>query len=192
MISICVPLMNRGDNFARLYETVKHIQNKELVVTDYGSSDIDLTAYDCKVVRLELPFRRAAALNAAFNASVGDIVFFCDADMLLPANLHDVLQSKVAPGVCYFPVCFSLYQGKPAIISADNGWWRATGFGMCGFLRDDFIKCGKWPEQFQKHGGEDDYLFSSAKKNLKVNRDKLHGLFHQWHNNDRDFKNRYY
>ena len=192
MISICVSLMNRGDNFKRLYETITRISDKELVVADYGSDDIDLSMYNCKVVELSLPFRRSAALNAAFDASSGDKVFFCDADMLLPAHLRTVMDEKVAPGQCYFPVCFSLYQGKPPVVNKDNGWWRSTGFGMCGFTREDFIRCGKWPEQFVKHGGEDDFLFAKAKKTLKVSRSNLEGLFHQWHDNDLQFKNRYY
>lgn len=192
MISFCVALMNRGDNFARFYESLlPSLPGNELIVCDHGSTDIDLTKFDCRVVYRSLPFRRSHALNKAVEAAKGDILFFVDADMLVPPDMKDLVRRHVKSKTAWFPVCFSLYEGCPPVMEECNGWWRHTGYGMLGITKEDFIACGRWPEQFTSHGGEDDFIFSECKKRFKIVRAPQANLFHIWHPNDKEFKNQY-
>lgn len=195
MISFCCALMNRGGNFTKLYSSLLPSikRDHELVVADFGSDDIQLSDFSVRVVSLALPFRRSQALNATAAAANGDVLFFIDADMLVLDDWDDIVLRNVAENEAFFPICFGLYRDKPAEVLKENGYWRKSGYGMCGFTKADFLRIGGWSEEFARWGGEDDDLFARTKKaGFCINRNKCGELIHQWHPRRRSFKERYH
>ena len=197
-ISFCTALKNRGDNFKKMLRawTEASDENCELVVADFGSADLHLStelreqARPYTIVGLTGSFNRARGLNAAAAVATGELLFFIDADMVIPNNFCQTLRQRVLPGWAYFPICYSLYEGS-ACESSQPGWWRTSGFGMCGFTADDFRRL-RWCEAFTRWGKEDNDIFSRAAGALEIYRDRCAGLFHLWHPDDLEFKERYH
>ena len=195
-ISFCVALMNRGENFLKMLASWRalHDDNFELVVADFGSTDVDVRGAiadtrRARIVQLHGPFNRSVGLNAAAAGATGELLFFLDADLVLPKEFCSTVRAHVRPGQAYFPICYSLRQGSPPDPSA-AGWWRHTGFGLCGFHRDDFARI-RWDESFTRWGGEDNELFKRAGTQLQIHRRQCPSLFHVWHPDDLAFKSRY-
>ncbi|HEX3659587.1 MAG TPA: Stf0 family sulfotransferase [Pirellulales bacterium] len=193
-ISFCVALMNRGDNFLKMLASWQALEdtNHELIVADFGSTDVDLrdavaSLPQVRIVQLDGPFNRSRGLNAAAASATGEFVFFLDADILLPKDLCSTVRSHVRAGRCYFPICYSLHEGSGPGLAAP-GWWRQTGFGLCGFHRDDFTKL-RWNESFTSWGGEDNDLRRRVAEHLRIVRERCPGLLHLWHPNGLAFKN---
>lgn len=186
MISFCVSLLNRGGNFLNLLHSwsALHDGQRELIVADFGSTDIDLRTAATRVDRVRLaqldgPFNRARGLNAAAACARGELLFFLDADIILPPDFCATIRQQVRRGQAYFPVCYALAEGSPPDPTAP-GYWRTKGFGLCGFHRDDFAELG-WDESFTRWGGEDNDLHRRAGERLQVVREKCPGLLHLWH-----------
>ncbi|HEX3655321.1 MAG TPA: glycosyltransferase [Pirellulales bacterium] len=197
-ISFCMALKNRGDNFKKMLRawTEAGDDQCELVVADFGTTDIHLStvlreqARPYTIVGLTGPFNRARGLNAAAAVASGEILFFIDADMVIPKNFCQTLRQRVLPGWAYFPICYSLHEGS-ACEGSQPGWWRTSGFGMCGFTAADFRRF-RWCEAFTRWGKEDNDIFSRAAGALEIYRDRCPGLFHLWHPDDLEFKERYH
>ncbi len=91
-LSVLIPVYNRrealGRCLAALTRQTLPRREFEVVVGDDGSDDQPEALADAFRSSLDLRFvrtphrNRAAALNAAFHASSGDVVFFTDSDML--------------------------------------------------------------------------------------------------------------
>ena len=176
----------------------------ELVVADFNSDDIDLdflfssANFRVKKVLVDGGFNRSAGLNKAAENADGLILFFVDADMVMPLDFVQTLNSKVETGVGYFPICYSLHEGKQYLINGNNrfsssvnGWWRDTGWGMCAFRKEDFFRLGKWNERIGRTWGYEDEEMVE-RKGITVVRERCPGLFHLWHNDDEDFKMKYH
>ena len=129
-------------------------------------------------------------LNAAAAVASGEIVFFIDADMAIPKDFCERLRQRVLPGWAYFPICYSLHEGS-GCEESQPGWWRTSGFGMCGFMADDF-RALRWSEAFTRWGREDNDIFARAAGTLQIYRERCPGLFHRWHPDDLTFKERYH
>jgi glycosyltransferase involved in cell wall biosynthesis len=209
-ISFCMALKNRWENLQHCLPSLMALSQHgpmELVISDFQSTDIH--APDVMRMMTDIPtvvgrgpedFNRSLGLNvAARNSSGGydDLLFFLDADMILPPNFCQLLRQRVQRGRCWFPICYSLYADKPREVDGDepppggdhrhvpqaaNGWWRKEGQGMCGFTRGDFLALGGWDEEIGKtYGKEDNDLFRRANEHLTVIRENCPGLFHLWH-----------
>lgn len=193
-ISICVSTKNRS------YQILNHLipslnicANKDL---------IDLSLYDCgsddvpdleKEIRDKwtgtlvyknnnIVFHKTLSVNNAVKQSFSDFIFLCDADMTLPIDFVDQYWANVSTEMCWFPICFSLYKDKPKDIKTENGWWRATGTGMVGISKYNFLSIGGLDEKFKTWGGEDDDFLNRCKvKGFKINRANCTGLYHNWH-----------
>jgi len=197
-LSIITSLCERFAHFhvmLRALEAMHGAESTELVVVDYSSRDGDVRAalagspLATKYVRLPRPFRRAHGLNVGFDRSVGDSVFFTDADIIHPRTIrHDVL-SATTKGSAFFPICRNLGEHvnfskslsgetrKPGAV----GRFRSLGFGLCGFPRAAFARL-RWNEKFVRWGKEDNDLWDRTRAaKIKVVRRKMPGLWHMWH-----------
>jgi glycosyltransferase involved in cell wall biosynthesis len=165
----------------------------ELVVADWESDDWPLeewlteVAYPVpvRVLTLSGTFSRGRGLNAAKSAAGGEYLFFIDSDAL-------ILESVVRRGIqivqqrkAYFPILYSYTDPKH-----QNGYWRDAGFGHCMLSIEMFDDVGGWPE-YNSWGREDVELSQRVAERFTIVRERTEGLFHQWHPDDIDFKNRY-
>lgn len=209
-VSVICAVRNRFLHFARMVQAFEDAHDRELVelvAVDFASDDGDVQAQlkgsllRTVYVRLDPPFRRAGGLNVGFGHSTSEVVFFCDADIIVPSSIVDTILGVVKPGVAYFPICRDLGTAvDPRAALAPQlkqpgalGRWRTAGYGMCAFTREDFGRIGKWDESFVRWGGEDNELYTrSRRKGIRAVRKKLHGLFHLHHPRARAFLNRHY
>jgi len=141
LVSFCCALKNRGPHFRKLLDSLSRngpSDRFEVVVADFGSDDVDLSelqsncglSFSLRPVSVEGAFSRSKGLNAAAAAARGGILFFVDADMVVPPEFPAIVRSKTARGRTYFPVCYSLDRGAEPAADA-SGRWRISGYGMC-------------------------------------------------------------
>jgi glycosyltransferase involved in cell wall biosynthesis len=200
LISFCCTIKNRADKLTGLVRSLAAMENAEpfeLIVADYHSSDgslREILTCSFPTVLLTLRgghFNRSQGLNAAASQAAGTLLFFIDADMLVPTDFATQIREKVRDGNSWFPICYSLHQGRPAKVQKDsrrmhrgvNGWWRKEGKGNCGLTRSDFDKVGKWDERIGvTYGKEDgDFCRRVCKSGIHGERGNCVGLFHVWH-----------
>ncbi len=185
-ISVCMSLKNRAATLRQSLDSIKawfeyDEQPNSLVIADFGSTDCDLRAeleareLNYKIVQLEGDFSRARGLHRAYAAAQNPVVFFLDADMLVPPHVGDIIRAHTAPRHCFFPICWSLREDG-------GGWWRDTGFGMVAMRKDDYDLCGGWNRNHRSWGAEDnDFHWHAEHRELKIRRHRAYGLVHQWH-----------
>lgn len=197
MITICVGIYNRTPNLlnclvASMNECV-HNDHLALSVYDCNSTDVsDLKSEIEKAWKGRLvfccedrKFSKTYAVNKAVFQSDTNKIFVCDTDMTLPSEFVELYNKFVRKNTVWFPICFSLLNGKERRIAVGNGWWRGEGFGMVGILKDNYKFMGGLDLRFDKWGREDDDFFVRAHVYFKVIRRKCPGLFHNWHPPDR-------
>jgi glycosyltransferase involved in cell wall biosynthesis len=205
-LSICVTVKNRsrilvdGRELKLFPNCVQSIVSSvprdlpcELVVADWQSDDWPLDDWlraavgtmPLTVVTLTGEFSRGRGRNAAAAAAKTDWLCFLDADCLIGGRVlqlgSDVLRSEKS----FFPILYS-YADADRL----SGWWRSEGFGNCMLLRDVFEKAGRFPE-YAYWGEEDVHFFEHVAAISTVVRQQVEGLYHQWHPNDFEWKNRY-
>jgi hypothetical protein len=161
----------------------------EICISDWESTDVPCIkeylneslppskgSIDLKVKTISAPgFSRGAGLNAAFDLSVCNTLFFLDADMLFTARqVIDNIYKHTEAGKVYFPICISYNDKKH-----ERSWKRHTGAGNMGISKKTFLtKSGGWQEKY-KWGGEDSNILKFFKD--KKIRDCPGTFFHQWH-----------
>lgn len=196
-ITICTGIKDRTDYFfkcviASLNEC-KQVNRIGLSMFDAGSKDYGRLVAILKerwhgeliINREDVPFARAYTFNKAVKQAKTDKVFLCDADMILPRNFVELYDAYVDTRSVWFPICFSLKKGRPAIIAEENGYWRKPGHGMVGIHKDVYLKLGGLDEKFKTYGEEDGNFFSRVvKAGYNIHRTNCRGLFHEWHESD--------
>jgi len=209
-ISVVTCLKNRFENFRHMLASIERAEgpsDTEVVVVDFGSEDGDVrralqaAALRTHYVGATPPFRRAKGLNLGFDQASGEVVFFCDADIIVPPAVFSKIRAIVKPDVCFFPICRNLtgqldlarplesQLGEPGAL----GEWRTVGYGMCAFHRDDFVRTARWNESYTRWGGEDRDMHDRAKKaGVRCVREKVPGLYHLHHPRSGQFLNKYY
>jgi glycosyltransferase involved in cell wall biosynthesis len=99
-VSIIIPALNEEKNIPSLLESIKiqDFDDYEVIVADAHSKDRTreiAVEYGCQVVDGGLP---AAGRNAGARAAVGEILFFLDADVVLPPgfirNVYSEMQDR--------------------------------------------------------------------------------------------------
>jgi len=206
MISLCTTVKNRsrirvGDRELQLFPNcVRSVVNAtgstddiELVVADWQSDDWPLSEWlagmaapvPVQVVDLEGHFSRGRGLNRAAAAARGEILFFIDADSLLCERVLRRGAECVRAGQTYFPVLFSFSDPDHR-----EGWWRHEGYGHCMLSRSLFNEVGGWPE-YATWGKEDDDFFGKLAQITGCVREEVPAFFHQWHPEERLWKDRY-
>lgn len=88
MLSIVIPTLNEEDYLPGLLESIKKqgFTDYEIIISDAGSKDKTLEIakqYSCTIVDGGLPAR---GRNNGAKAAKGDLLFFLDADTILPDN----------------------------------------------------------------------------------------------------------
>jgi len=99
MLSIIIPSLNEERYLGLLLESVKRqgFSDYEIILADAGSTDKTLEIagqYGCKIIAGGLP---AKGRNEGAKIAKGDIILFCDADVVLPDNFLEkaLLEFKV-------------------------------------------------------------------------------------------------
>lgn len=208
-IHYCTAVYNRWDTFGVLLESFLALaaqpgnETDRLQVYDWDGSGIDIYPAVSSSVRFYQGhehghINRAHARNQAMRLAQpfsDDLVFFLDCDMVLPPDFSDRVRIHVKTGQAYFPICYSLYEGAPMVVTTDgqpyrraagspaNGWWRESGRGNCGFVAEDFYELGGWNGERwgTRYGREDDDVYWRAFQTMEVVRERVPGFFHQWH-----------
>lgn len=161
----------------------------EVCISDWNSTDVpDIQDHlnatvqkgkgvvDYKLTTLNKSgFSRGYGLNAAFELSTFDTIFFLDADMLFTGRqVVDNTYTHCQSGKVYFPVCISYRDAAHTM-----GWTRVQGSGNVAISRDVFLtKPGGWMEKYT-WGKEDGNMFKFFKP--EKCRDISKTFFHQWH-----------
>jgi len=91
MISIVIPTLNEERYLPLLLESIKkqNFFDYEIIVADAGSTDKTLEIaknFGCKIVAGGLP---AKGRNEGVKVASGEVVFFCDADVILPDKFFE-------------------------------------------------------------------------------------------------------
>jgi glycosyltransferase involved in cell wall biosynthesis len=181
VISFCVSHYNRNDRLLELVDSLLKFK-EQVIVANFVDGTMALPSHGALVVlNIKKPFHKSLGMNRCAERATGPIICFLDVDMVVPANFITSIKRVLRPGSCYFPICFSLYEGRPAAAATRNGYWREKGYGNCAFMIEDFNSIGRMDEQFVSWGGEDTDLFNRAKARLIVHRQPCDGLFHRWH-----------
>jgi glycosyltransferase involved in cell wall biosynthesis len=198
-LSICITVHNRskvryGNDVLRLFpnclgslvDTVKGIDNAEIIIADWDSTDWKLNEWihDClrgmkyTLVIEKGAFNRGKGRNIAADHASGDILFFLDADMLLDAGVITKGMDAVSHGAAYFPECFYFIDKQHK-----QGFW-CTGKGNCMVTREWYERAGKWPcpPVYNKQVDED-WVFFDKVSSLGIPIHSAHepGLLHQFH-----------
>ena len=171
------------DRTAQYKAMVGTLPSAELVVV----VDKNVGGILAVVAAAKLPFNLGRWRNVGAAKAGTDELFFCDVDMLLPPIFLAEYNARVKPGVVWFPECRNIKQDG----TVESGW-RASGYGNCGIMREDFEKAGRYSEEFTRWGKEDtDFRQRCEKAGLEIIRDQLPGFFHQWHSTDPEFLNKH-
>jgi glycosyltransferase involved in cell wall biosynthesis len=193
-VSICTGIKNRTSQYLDfvLPSILKmhHPHLIEISVFDCGSEDVELLAKKIKekwkgklVFHTEaVPFSRSYAFNRAIDQSSNSLFFAADADLSLPVNLVELCNKFVTPKTVWFPVCFFLFENKPAFVSKENGEWFQESKGMFAARKGQFIKAGKFDLRYKTWGLEDiDLWISFFKAGIVPIRNRCKGIIHHWH-----------
>jgi glycosyltransferase involved in cell wall biosynthesis len=172
-------------NLESLQRTIKDTDNWEIVIVDFGSTDVNVHDFmknsitrpniTYKIIELNEPFSRGKGLNVGVNHCTYDTVFCYDADMMiLSYDLFDDIQKYVVEqGKAFFPICWSYKDPEHT-----SGWKRDTGKGNVICLKKDF---NKYIEK-TTWGQEDDLNFDHfTHRNMAVRAYYGDKFVHQWH-----------
>jgi len=201
-LTICVAHKNRsrvkyGDGkylelFPQMIDSLNHaciaLGNVyiDMVITDFNSTEYPPESWIKKIANFPVKvikrnqkdpnkFNRGYGLNEAAKASSGQVLFFCDTDMLLSPEILSQGIHHALRGEAFFPICWSYSNPEHS-----KGWWRDSGYGMV-FMPKQMWKSFKWPE-YDGWGFEDNHMKDNLKKaRIPIIRDKAFNFFHQWH-----------
>lgn len=207
-ISVVTVLKNRFENFrlcVRFLSEVESVHLVEHVVVDFRSDDGDVRSlYDgilkFKHIVTDRPFSLNVGRNLGVENAASDVIFLCDADIIVDKRLVKILDRHVKLGQMFFPIVRDLESGcdrenlVEAMQKPENlGRWRG-GRGMCGFNRKDWQAIGRFDEERFKSWGMDDIdFFERARTQCKIIRHSTnYHFYHCFHDRSPAFLNRYY
>lgn len=194
-ISICTGIYNRSDNYlSHFIKSVNKMENADLIelsVFDCGSNDIEnfqqkiKEKWNGKLIFNDekIKFSRAYTFNKAVEQCSNEMIFICDADMILPLNFVQLCNSFIGKKRVWYPIYFFQFENKSSVVASKNGVWEKYGSkGMFGALKSDFKKVGKLNEKYTEWGFEDTELWQRFhQSNFVVIRNKQKDFFHHWH-----------
>ena len=175
MLSIIIPALNEEKYLPLLLESIEKQKpfDYEIILADAGSTDKTMEIakkYNCKIVPGGLP---AKGRNEGAKVSTGDILFFLDADVVLPPDFFEKSLSEFKKrNLDIASFCLKTFpQNKLTDFLIDVFYNRmivilekALPHAAMGILckRDMFEKAGGFDEDVKL--AEDHYFARSAKK----------------------------
>ena len=185
MLSICIGHRNRTAHLQACVQSlnvaVKDIgMPVELVVSDYCECGCVCTWLPNNVdmpvttVSLSGPFNTGKARNSAAEKSRGDILYFCDVDMVTPQEVIAAGLLAVRSGKALFPR-YRRYKSKE-----HTDWFWGTGHGNCICSTEHWMQAGRYIEK-ETYGGEDTAFANWFDTRGLLVRKKFDGYYHLWH-----------
>jgi GT2 family glycosyltransferase len=174
MISLITCVRNRFtclENMVRSLESAKGHENAELIVVDYCSGDGDVQALldQAKVagvrLRREEAYNRAAAFSVGYARSRGEVVLFCDVDIVLPEDVLEIAARSVRSGnVCRFvgPMRHGHFTGQLRMTAQHLS--SARSVVLYGFVPADYLETGGWDEKKVAHDDQDEDMLERIRK----------------------------
>ena len=180
MISIIIPALNEEKYLPSLFESIKKqsFSDYEIILADAGSKDKTLEIarkYGCIIVPGGLPSK---GRNEGAKIVKGDILFFLDADVVLPDNFFEkALAEFKARNLEFASFCITPTSKRKMSLFLLNFFYnwpvilleKVLPHAAMGILvkRDLFEKLGGYDESIKL--AEDHYLVRRAKKEFKAN-----------------------
>lgn len=160
----------------------------ELIVTDWGSTDIDVESFiteqikDGFIYKWEYhkidqdKFSRGYGLNEAAKLATGDILHFTDVDIRYP-NPLDFSEGldKCESGGAYFPIVYKEQSPMGLLLYAE-----IAGEGISFVRKEDWEKVGGFPDYRQWGKEDNDFRVKLQNSGVDIKRN-LSGIIHQWH-----------
>jgi len=184
MISIIIPALNEEEYLPLLLESIKKqsLKDCEIILADAGSTDKTLEIareYNCKIIPGGLP---AKGRNEGAKIARGDLLFFCDADVILPDRFFEEALSEFEKrkldfaSFCIIPLpkskfskfILDVFYNQPIVLLQSALPHAATGII---YKKELFDKTGGFDEDIKL--AEDHYL---ARRTLKLFKDVKFGI----------------
>jgi glycosyltransferase involved in cell wall biosynthesis len=173
-LSVIIPVYNGGENFRRCLSTVAAAippANEIIVIADGdtdGSAQLAET-FDIRVLRTPTRKGPASARNLGARTAQGDIIFFVDADVVIPSDAIGQLKALFSrrPDIA---AVFGSYDDEPAEINFISQYKNlfhhyihqisneeaSTFWAGCGAIRRQiFMEFGGFDESYRKPSVED-------------------------------------
>jgi glycosyltransferase involved in cell wall biosynthesis len=179
MLSVIIPTLNEEKYLQLLLESIKkqNFNDYEIIIADAGSTDktLDIAKkYNCKIIPGGLP---AKGRNEGAKIAKGDILFFLDADTILPYNFFrkSLIEFKKRDlefaSFCLVPLpknkissfFMNIFYNQPIILLENALPHAATGILV---NEDLFGKLGGFDEDVKL--AEDHYLARRAQEVFKA------------------------
>lgn len=195
-VSLIVPVHDGGDALARCLDAILRLSPPplEVIVVDDGPSASGPVRErpGIRVVRLAQRRGPAAARNRGAEAAAGDVLFFIDADVLVPADAIATVQATLAdPALAALIGSYDRHPAEPNFVSQfknlahrfvhqhahEDGW---TFWGACGAIRRaTFESLGGFDERFDEPSIEDIELgLRLVQRGARIRVDKGLGVTH--------------
>lgn len=206
MLYLVIPFISdeqsphRDGNLYRLLASLNGCDVEfEVVILYWGSVFFDeknVDHYNYKVhivdLRYDFPFSMLDRYKH-IPSFIGpnDIIHTLDCDMYVRNEYLSIIPNVIDRRDAFFPVCFSLYEGKHPVLDEDNGWWRESGWGMRVLRRKNWDRIDFSNYTTETGRGEDMLFLERAKEaGLSLLRFNCKGLFHMWHPTGVEYQNR--
>ncbi|MBI9082523.1 MAG: glycosyltransferase family 2 protein [Desulfobacterales bacterium] len=183
-VSVIVPVYNGGEPFRRCLKSLNGLDPKprECIIISDGGDDNSAEAAErqgLKVIRLPAPPRGPAqARNIGTNQAIGEILFFVDADVVLPEDSISRINS-VFDSYPHVAAVFGSYDENPGETDFFSQYKNlthhfvhqtadpeaSTFWAGCGAVRREiFMATGGFDEAYHRPSIEDIELGSRIKK----------------------------
>lgn len=203
-LSICVTVKNRSkiqteksiltlfpDFIRSLANSLTINMDVELLIADWSSTDWPIKEWiedfiptiPIHLITIQSDkFSVGRGKNLAAQHATGDVLFFVDADMIVNKELLDFALSSVKDSVVYYPTVY--------YYATENHTITHEGGGNFFITRNDFLSTNKWPEYYA-HGFDDVDFYQEISKKFTILTHPTISIIHQWHPQDKSFKNTY-